>query len=92
MPESKKRQKVVEQKRAAAKAQKEHPTSEMKKGSPKWWVPLMVTLAVLGLIIMVVAYVTNGAWPIHGLKNGNVNLFVGMSFMIAGFLMTMGWK
>jgi putative cylicin-2 len=58
--------------------------------SPKWWVPLMVSLMVIGLIIVVLAYVFNGQFPIKGLGNGN--LFIGFAFMLAGFLMTMGWK
>ena len=58
--------------------------------SPKWWVPLMVSLMVIGLIIVVLAYVFNGQFPMKGLGNGN--LFIGFAFMLAGFLMTMGWK
>ena len=52
----------------------------------------MVGLAVLGLIIIVIAYITGGRFPIPGLSNGNINIFVGIGFMLVGFLMTMGWK
>ena len=52
----------------------------------------MVGLAIVGLIVVVTAYVTNGAFPIPGLPNGNINLFIGIGLMLIGFLMTMGWK
>ncbi|MGO1590667.1 MAG: cell division protein CrgA [Ancrocorticia sp.] len=60
-----------------------------KKVSPRWWAPLMVTLMVIGLIIVVVAYLFGGNAPIPGLGNGN--LFLGFGVMLVGFLMTMGW-
>ena len=43
---------------------------------------------VMGIVVL--AYVFNGQFPIKGLGNGN--LFIGFAFMLAGFLMTMGWK
>lgn len=60
------------------------------KRSPKWWAPLMVTLMLVGLIVVVLAYVFSGNAPIPGLGNGN--LFLGFGVMLAGFLMTMGWR
>lgn len=60
--------------------------------SPRWWAPLMITLMVLGLVFVIVAYVFGGRYPIPGLENGNINLFVGFGIMLVGFLMTMGWK
>lgn len=89
MPESKKRKKVEE--RRIARQQRVNHEVEPKR-SPKWWVPVMVGLAILGLIIIVVAYITGGRFPIPGLSNGNINLFVGIGFMLVGFLMTMGWR
>lgn len=89
MPESKKRKKV-QQRRAANEQRSAKPQAP--KTSPKWWVPLMVGFAVLGLLIVVVAYITGGRFPIPGLANGNINLFVGIGLMLVGFLMTMGWR
>ncbi len=91
MPESKKRKKVVERRIAQQHAQ-ENRKNAAPAQSPRWWVPVMVGLAVLGLIIIVVAYITGGRLPIPGLSNGNINIFVGIGFMLVGFLMTMGWK
>ncbi|XCB29118.1 cell division protein CrgA [Arcanobacterium hippocoleae] len=92
MPESKKRKKVVEAERAKARQRNEDHYEQTPAQSPRWYAPLMVTLAIIGLLIVVTAYITNGAWPIPGLANGNINLFVGIGIMLVGFLMTMGWK
>jgi putative cylicin-2 len=45
---------------------------------------------IVGLVIVVSAYIFGGNFPIKGLGNGN--LFIGFGFMLTGFLMTMGWK
>ena len=60
------------------------------KHSPKWLAPVMVTLMIIGLVIVVLAYVFSGNLPIPGFGNGN--LFVGFGIMLVGFLMTMGWR
>lgn len=60
--------------------------------SPRWWAPTMVTLMVVGLLFVIVAYVFGGRYPIPGLSNPNINLFVGFGIMVVGFLMTMKWK
>ena len=60
------------------------------KNSPRWWAPLMVALMIIGLVIVVLAYVFSGDLPIPGW--GNYNLFLGIGIMLLGFLMTMGWK
>ena len=92
MPESKKRKKV-EQRRIAAQQHAQVKRSETHvTQSPKWWVPVMATLAVIGLLFIVTAYVTGGSYPIPGFSNGNYNLFIGIGFVLAGFLMIMGWK
>ncbi len=79
----------------AAKRHEQRREAAQKKGdgrSPRWWAPLMVTLMILGLVFVIVAYIFGGAYPIPGLSNGNINLFVGFGIMLAGFLMSMGWK
>ncbi|MDO5025235.1 MAG: cell division protein CrgA [Trueperella sp.] len=89
MPESKKRKKVVERQGAQQRA-REHYKEVAPQRSPKWWVPVMVGFAVVGLIIVVLAYIFNGNVPIPGFGNGN--LFIGVGLMMVGFLMTMGWR
>lgn len=58
--------------------------------SPRWWAPLMVALMLIGLLIVVIAYVFSGAYPIpHG---GNANILLGVAVMLVGFFMTLGWR
>ncbi len=92
MPESKKRKKVIERERAQARVKTNTNEELTFERSAKWWAPTMVALAIIGLLVVVTAYVTNGAYPIPNLSNGNINLFLGLGLMFSGFLMTMGWK
>ena len=73
-----------------AKTPKPRKAESFDKHSPKWWAPVMVTLMIIGLVIVVLAYVFSGNLPIPGFGNGN--LFVGFGIMLVGFLMTMGWR
>ena len=81
-------EKRAAEKRASSKERK--PARVKGLQSPKWWAPLLVTLMIVGLVIVVSAYIFGGNFPIKGLGNGN--LFIGFGFMLTGFLMTMGWK
>lgn len=58
--------------------------------SPTWWAPVMVGLMVLGLIWVVVFYITREQYPVPQL--GRWNLGVGFAFMMAGFMMTTRWR
>lgn len=83
MPESRKRKKPVttgtESRTAAAPA-----------ASPRWWAPTMVTLMVIGLVCVVLTYLTKGSLPVPGL--GNWNLAIGFAVMVVGFFMTLRWR
>lgn len=58
--------------------------------SPTWWAPVMVGLMLVGLLWVVVFYITQERFPLPTL--GRWNLGVGFAFMMAGFLMTTRWK
>ncbi len=58
--------------------------------NPRWWVPVMVGLMVLGLVWIVVFYITQQAYPIPGI--GLWNLGVGFALAMVGFLMTTRWR
>lgn len=60
------------------------------KASPSWWVPVMVGLMVLGLIWIVVFYITQQAYPVPGI--GLWNLGIGFAIAMAGFVMTTRWR
>jgi hypothetical protein len=63
-------------------------------GNPSWLMPVMVGLMVVGLVWVVMYYVTSprvgGGFPIPPL--GTWNLAVGFVLIIAGFVLTMRWK
>ena len=60
------------------------------KPNPRWWVPVMVGLMVLGLIWIVVFYITQQSYPVPGI--GLWNLGIGFALAMAGFLMTTRWR
>jgi hypothetical protein len=60
------------------------------KPNPEWWAPVFVTLLLLGLVWIVVFYVTQGAWPIQ--KFGYGNLVAGFALLLGGFGMAMRWR
>ncbi|MBT1166919.1 cell division protein CrgA [Bifidobacterium simiarum] len=59
------------------------------KSNPGWFVPLFCALLILGLVWVVVFYLTS-KWPIPAI--GQWNLLVGFGIMLVGFLMTMWWR
>ncbi|MBK8734301.1 MAG: cell division protein CrgA [Actinomycetales bacterium] len=77
-------------KRAAAEQEARRRARAEAAPNPTWWAPVFVTLLVLGLIWIVVFYVTQGAWPIQAF--GYWNLIVGFGLLLTGFAMTMKWK
>ena len=58
--------------------------------NPRWWVPAMVTLLLLGLLYIVVFYLSSTAYPIPNI--GAWNLVVGFGILLTGFGMTTRWR
>lgn len=84
MPESRKRKKRVYATPARTGPKKRGP-------SPVWLAPLMLTLFLLGIVWLVVFYVTQGAMPL-GLPAGNTNLIIGFGLIVAGFGLSTQWR
>ena len=59
-------------------------------GNPVWFVPVMVGLMILGLLWVVVFYVTRQEYPVPSL--GRWNLGIGFALMLSGFMMTTRWR
>jgi len=59
-------------------------------GSPRWLAPLMVACFVLGLLWVVVYYVTQTDYPIGGIGIGNMG--IGFGLIIVGFVLSTRWK
>jgi len=68
----------------------QHRASKAQAPNPEWWVPVMVTLLLLGLAWIVTFYITQGAYPVA--KFNYWNLVAGFSLLIGGFSMAMRWR
>jgi hypothetical protein len=64
--------------------------SAKKRVSPRWVAPLMVGLFLVGIIWLILFYVSNNAVPAPAL--GNWNLLVGFGFIVAGFGVSTQWR
>ncbi|HEX2360434.1 MAG TPA: cell division protein CrgA [Jiangellaceae bacterium] len=59
--------------------------------SSRWVAPLMVTLLVLGLLWIVVYYLTESSLPLMSALGG-WNLVIGMGLITAGFITATKWR
>ena len=85
MPESRKRRK-------ASTPPPPGPSGPRKKGpSPVWLAPLMLALFLIGVLWLVVFYITQGDMPVTG-DLGNANLAIGFGFIVAGFALSTQWR
>jgi hypothetical protein len=64
--------------------------STKKRVSPPWLAPLMIGLFLIGIVWLVLYYVTGGSLPVKSL--GAANLAVGFGFIIAGFITSTQWR
>ncbi len=84
MPESRGR------KKGRARPEPTAASSKLAQPNPGWYAPVMVGLMVLGLIWIVVVYLSQGQYPVASL--GNWNLAIGFGLIVVGFLMTTNWR
>ncbi|WP_037574293.1 cell division protein CrgA [Phaeacidiphilus oryzae] len=60
------------------------------KSGRGWVAPLMLVFFLIGLVWIVLYYVTSGQWPVQAL--GNWNIVIGFGFIAAGFGVSTQWK
>ena len=58
--------------------------------SPRWYAATMVTLLVLGLVWVVVYYLSQTDYPVPDI--GNWNLVIGFAILLGGFGMLTRWR
>ena len=86
--------------RAAANRVSRVPVKVKSLGSPRWYAPTMVTLMIIGLLWVVVTYLSEGHFPLPYFVQHyhqadwriNGNLYVGFLIMMLGFLGLLRWK
>ena len=86
--------------RAAANRVSRVPVKVKSLGSPRWYAPAMVTLMIIGLLWVVVTYLSRGQFPLPYFTQHyraadwriNGNLYVGFLIMMLGFLGLLRWK
>ncbi len=60
-----------------------------KSENPKWLVPTAVAALVLGVVWIVVYYISQGRFPI---EIGAINIGIGFVFMAGGMVLLTRWK
>ncbi|MDQ1082345.1 MULTISPECIES: cell division protein CrgA [Microbacterium] len=58
--------------------------------NPVWFLPIMIGLMLIGLVWVLVFYLSNSTFPIPGI--GAWNLVIGFGIAFVGFLMTTRWR
>jgi hypothetical protein len=64
--------------------------STKKRVSPPWVGAMMLGFFLIGIIWLVLFYVTGGTLPVKALSNWN--LLIGFGFIIAGFGVSTQWR
>lgn len=57
--------------------------------NPAWLLPTMVSLLLIGLLWILVFYISGGDFPLN-VRNWNIG--IGFAFMLVGFGLTTRWK
>lgn len=90
MPESAKRKNIKQHKAKEENVTLNRSWAEDIPMSPPWWAPTSVVIMCLGLLLVVVFYLSDGHYPVPNI--GNWNLAVGLGVSFGGFLMLLRWR
>lgn len=88
MPKSKVRDKVAKKKKITPVIE-QMAAEDAKLESPSWLAPVMVANFLIGLIWIVIFYISSTAYPIPGI--GAWNMLVGFGFVGIGFSLATRW-
>jgi len=66
------------------------PRSSKAKVSPPWLVPVMLGCLIVGLVWIVIFYVSQQSLPIGAL--GAWNLVIGFTFLVSGVVLSTKWR
>lgn len=84
-------EKTVPKSRTRSKAVYTPPTRATKSTvSPRWLAPTMVGAFLVGLVWIIVFYVSSESWPVAAM--GAWNLVVGFAFLVGGLGLATKWR
>ena len=88
MPKSKLRKKVQESHAHDEQQHMEEPHAPLE--SPAWLAPVMIANFLIGLVWIVVFYVTQQRYPVPGIQVWN--MLIGFTFIAIGFSLATKWR
>lgn len=91
MPESSSRKKKI----AKPATENYSASKNVDQPNPSWYAPLMLSFMVLGLVWIIVYYVSSAQFPLGSGTPFNIqnwNIAVGFLIAMVGFVMTTRWK
>lgn len=80
-------------KRASARKQTKYQSGSSESSlrpNPRWFLPTMLTVIIVGMLWLIVFYLSGGALPVE--VWGNWNLLAGFTIMVAGLAMSTRWR
>ena len=81
---------MAAEKKKRTKAPRNPETSGADAPNPAWFKPVMFGFMLIGLVWIIVFYISQGTLPILAL--GSWNILVGFGIAFIGFLMTTRWR
>ncbi len=60
-----------------------------KSDNPRWLVPTFTTLLIVGLLWILVYYISRGQYPF---EIGNINIFIGFAMLLVAMGLLTRWK
>lgn len=79
-------------KKSSKPARTSTPSAGNEAPNPVWFKPVMFGFMLLGLLWIVVYYITSSTLSLPVPALGQNNIFVGFGIMFIGFLMTTRWR
>ncbi len=81
---------MADQKKKSAKAPRVIDPAQQDSPNPVWFKPVMFGFMLIGLVWIIVFYISQGTLPVLAL--GSWNILVGFGIAFIGFLMTTRWR